>query len=139
MTAVHLFYPKAPAVSTDDALAVSLELILRLEAKLREVTADAMRLAEERDEARAEVERLRGIIQEWSYPRLYVQPGAERETLMAQLQENLTGALRPKIEAAEERGATWALRAKAQVVYALAGDTAYALLARDVCREARKR
>ena len=40
---------------------------------------------------------------------------------------------------AEERGAEWAIRAKAQVVYALAGDAAYALLARDVCREARKR
>lgn len=50
MTAVHLFYPKAPTVTADDALAVSLELNLRLEAKLREVTADAMRLAEERDD-----------------------------------------------------------------------------------------
>ena len=55
MTAVNLFYPSArTGVSTDDALAVSIELNLRLEAKLREVTADAMRLAEERDDARAD-------------------------------------------------------------------------------------
>jgi hypothetical protein len=55
MTAVSLFYPKAPAATADDALAVSIELNLRLEAKLREVTADAMRLAEERDDALAEL------------------------------------------------------------------------------------
>jgi hypothetical protein len=94
---------------------------------------------EERYELRAEVERLRTVIQEWSYPRLYVSPGVERETLLAQLQENLANKVRPSIEAAEERGAEWAIRAKAQVVYALAGDDAYTLLAREVCREARKR
>lgn len=43
------------------------------------------------------------------------------------------------IARAEERGAEWAIRAKAQVVYSLAGDEAYKALAREVCEEARKR
>lgn len=59
MTAVHLFYPKTTVTAdVHDALAASLELNLRLEAKLREVTADAMRLAEERDDLTADANRL---------------------------------------------------------------------------------
>ena len=59
MTAVHMFYPKTTVTAdVHDALAVSLELNLRLEAKLREVTADAMRLAEERDDLTADANRL---------------------------------------------------------------------------------
>jgi hypothetical protein len=51
VTAVHLFYPKTTVTAdVHAALAASIELNLRLEAKLREVTADAMRLAEERDD-----------------------------------------------------------------------------------------
>jgi hypothetical protein len=56
VTAVHLFYPKTTVTAdVHEALAASLELNLRLEAKLREVTADAMRLAEERDDLKARV------------------------------------------------------------------------------------
>jgi uncharacterized coiled-coil DUF342 family protein len=88
------------------------QMHLRIRAGYDKTIADSWRakVAEveaERDEARAEVERLRGVIQEWSYPRLYVQPGVERETLLAQLQENLVNKVRPSIEVAEERGAKW--------------------------------
>jgi hypothetical protein len=91
------------------------------------------KVIEERERALAEIERLRGIIQEWSYPRLYVQPGFERETLIAQLHENLTGALRPKIEAAEERGAAWALERHGNP---FAGKT-LEQYAEEICRDAR--
>ena len=102
-------------------------------------SAFAMKVVEERDDLRSEIERLRGIIQEWSYPRLYIQPGAERDTLMAQLQENSTGALRPKIEAAEERGAAWALTYGGSGSSAADPDGYRRELAAIICREGRKR
>jgi hypothetical protein len=66
-------------------------------------------MVRERDEARAEVEVLR------------------RE------RDDLHGA----VMLAEERGAEWAIRAKAQVVYSLAGDASYVMLAKEVCEQAR--
>ena len=108
-------------------------------AERRELESALAKAVRKRDEARAEVERLRGIIQEWSYPRLYVQPGAERETLLAQIQENLTGALRPKIEAAEERGAAWALTYGGSGSSAADPDGYRRELAAIICREGRKR
>jgi hypothetical protein len=66
-------------------------------------------MVRERDEARAEVEVLR------------------RE------RDDLYGA----VMLAEERGAEWAIRAKAQVVYSLAGDASYVMLAKEVCEQAR--
>lgn len=102
------------------------------------LTRDALELKlriteQERDDARAEVERLRGVIQEWSYPRLYVQPGVERETLLAQLQENLVNKVRPSIEAAEERGARWALERHGNP-FATKTLTQYA---EEICKDAR--
>ena len=70
--------------------------------------------------ARAEVEMLRGV--------------GCRETKEGEPESGPCGAC---LKCAEERGAEWAIRAKAQVVYALAGDAAYALLAREVCEQAR--
>jgi chromosome segregation ATPase len=52
-----------PGDETQSLLATSLELNLRLESKLREITADAMGLAERVDDAEAEVERVRGIVE----------------------------------------------------------------------------
>jgi hypothetical protein len=97
--------------------------------------ADVLRTLEERDEARAEVERLRDIIQEWSYPRLYVQPGVERETLLAQLQENLANKARPSIEAAEVRGAKWALERHDNPFDSKTLDQ----YAQEICRYAREK
>ena len=86
------------------------------------------------DRALAEIERLRGIIQEWSYPRLYVQPGVERETLLAQLQENLADKVRPSIEAAEERGARGALERHGNPF----AEKTLAQYAEEICRDARR-
>ena len=85
------------------------------------------------DNAKAQIEHLRTVIQEWSYPRLYIQPGAERETLLAQLHENLTNKVRPSLEAAEERGALWALERHG---HGLANTTPEEY-AKQICQDAR--
>lgn len=79
-------------------------------------------LQAERDEARAEVEMLRGV--------------GCREQKPDEPESGPCGAC---LRCAEERGAEWAIRAKAQVVYALVGDAAYSLLAREVCNKAREK
>lgn len=80
-----------------------------LEAALTTETRVALDYQKQRDEVRAEVEVLR------------------RE------RDDLYGA----VMLAEERGAEWAIRAKAQVVYSLAGDASYVMLAKEVCEQAR--
>lgn len=79
--------------------------------------------------ARAEIEMLRGV---------GCREAKEGEPEMAQCGVCL--------KCAEERGAEWAIRAKAQVnedefykrlVYAVAGDASYVMLAREVCEQAR--
>jgi len=95
----------------------------------------AAKLRAELASARAEIERLRGIIQEWSYPRLYIQPGVERETLLAQLQENLANKVRPSIEAAEVRGAKWALERHDNPFDSKTLDQ----YAQEICRYAREK
>jgi hypothetical protein len=77
--------------------------------------------ANERDALRAEVEMLRGV--------------GCREAKAGEPESGPCGVC---LRCAEERGAEWAIRAKAQVVYTLVGDEAYKLLSREVCRNARK-
>lgn len=85
------------------------EKVRTLEAALTTETRVSLNYQKQRDEERAKVEVLR------------------RE------RDDLHGA----VMLAEERGAEWAIRAKAQVVYALAGDASYVMLAREVCEQAR--
>lgn len=83
----------------------------------------AKRVFDERDEAQAEIEMLRGV--------------GCREAKDGEPESGPCGVC---LRCAEERGAAWAIRAKAQVVYALlGGDVAYALLAREVCNKAREK
>ena len=50
----------------------------------------------------------------------------------------LTALLESERQDAEERGAFWCLKAGARVIYSMAGNDAYWLLAREVCNKARK-
>ena len=119
------------------------------------LTRDALELKlqvmeQQRDEARAEVERLRvacdgcadseaktGSAHYADCPVSVIQ--AERDEARAEVEvlrrerDDLYGA----VMLAEERGAEWAIRAKAQVVYSLAGDASYVMLAKKVCEQAR--
>jgi DNA repair exonuclease SbcCD ATPase subunit len=117
---------------------------------------------------RAELASARTEIEALKYPRAYLPPGEERSlalsAIMISQAETEIRALKAEVEmlrgvgcrevkadepesgpcgvclrCAEERGAEWAIRAKAQVVYALAGDAAYSLLAREVCNKAREK
>ncbi len=86
-------------------------------ASVDEVVAAARRI----ESLRAEVEMLRGA--------------GCREAKAGEPESGPCGVC---LRCAEERGAEWAIRAKAQVVYTLVGDEAYQMLAREVCRNARK-
>jgi hypothetical protein len=74
----------------------------------------------QRDEARAEVDMLRGI-----------------ECREQKLEEPESGSCGVCLRCAEERGAYWCLKAGARVIYSTAGNDAYRLLAREVCDRAR--
>jgi hypothetical protein len=102
--------------------------VARLTAQLESITAEnharaqrEARSLEEWASLRAEVEMLRGV--------------GCREAKEGEPESGPCGVC---LRCAEERGAEWAIRAKAQVVYALVGDEAYQMLAREVCRNARK-
>jgi hypothetical protein len=72
------------------------------------------------DEARAEVEMLRGV--------------GCRE---AKEREPESGPCGVCLRCAEERGAYWCLKAGARVIYSMVGNDAYRMLAREVCDKAR--
>ena len=99
------------------ALAGEAEHIKSLEGLL----VDALR---ERDEARADFANACDV--------------GRRQEARAEKAERERDALHGAMMLAEERGAEWAIRARAQVVYSLVGDEAYRTLAREVCAEARK-
>lgn len=85
-------------------------------------TSTLVMLMNEAREAQAEVEVLRGV--------------GCREAKEGEPESGPCGVC---LRCAEERGAEWAIRAKAQVVYSLVGDAAYSLLAREVCNKAREK
>jgi hypothetical protein len=84
----------------------------------------AMKVVEERDEARAELATAKAEIEALKYPRSYLPPGEERtEALLA-----IT------ISQAEERGARWALEEAGHGLFNQTRDDR----ARDICDAARK-
>lgn len=120
------------------------EKVRALETALTTETRVALDYQNQRDEVRAEVERMRERIatQEDGLrhgEQVCARLVSERDEARAEVEvlrrerDDLHGA----VMLAEERGAEWAIRAKAQVVYALAGDASYVMLAREVCEQAR--